>query len=653
MTPRYTRKTLPQALADTATWANPDLSGCSDEKRRRVDALTQVIKKYLRFECVTPLLKQLGLNHEQLLRALNRCTEVGADGRLVGWRALIKHLHINNYCRKKPVAHREYLSKGGYSGVLGVFWEQHPDLGDRFDQYLRTRRRDGGTPESQVTARQAHHYFLDLCREAKIGETEWPYSVESRGKCAIRNYVKAFNDAHYDGIVLAAYGEKAQAKSKTGTGRHSRVQARLPLDIVEIDEHKMHCIGSIGIPTPKGIRWVPIRRITILVAADRESEAILAYVVVFRREANANDLMALLGLLSRHWEPRKFSVPGLEYPAGAGFPSGLIPDMDRCGCAIIMLDNALIHLATPIIERARRMLGCALNFGPVRRFERRWLIESIFGRIEAAGIQRVASTTGSGPQDPSRQAPEKKAVAHHISAEAILDLVEVLFASFNAKAGRGNFAISPLDYLRSLVSAPESDFLLPTLPPRQPGDVDLDVLLEQGVIAGNRETGVRPYISYCGAKYTNEQLANRWDLLGRRVVKQVCRTNIQSFEAVLEGGMLLGTVRALGRWRRSPHSLEDRRLINAAMRAGDSMLAAAADPVAAWHKGLQHAALVGSGTASAPKTTAAASQLADTSSRQGVVVALGTPSPPLVPSRLSTAVAQKKLEVPERRRAIN
>ncbi len=109
---RYTRKTLPQALADTANWAKPELSGCSDEERRRIDALTQAIKKYLRFECVTPLLKQLGLNHEQLLRALNRCTEVGADGRPVGWCALIKHLHINGYRRKKPLVY------GGRPGFM-------------------------------------------------------------------------------------------------------------------------------------------------------------------------------------------------------------------------------------------------------------------------------------------------------------------------------------------------------------------------------------------------------------------------------------------------------------------------------------------------------------------------------------------------------
>ena len=64
MVVRYTRKTLPQALADTTNWAKPELSGCSDEERRRIDALTQAIKKYLRFECVRPLLKQLGLNHE-------------------------------------------------------------------------------------------------------------------------------------------------------------------------------------------------------------------------------------------------------------------------------------------------------------------------------------------------------------------------------------------------------------------------------------------------------------------------------------------------------------------------------------------------------------------------------------------------------------
>lgn len=654
MTVRYTRATLPAALADCSRWPEPDWSNCTDVERRRVNALARVIRSYLQGEQITSTLKKLGITHEQLLRALNRCVAIGADGTCLGWCALMKYLHVAPYRRTASVGHREYLSKSGYSGVLTAFWACHPELQARFDRFLRTGSRDRATPEAKVTAQQAHAYFMSLCREAQIGEADWPYSTESRGACAIRSYVRAFNDTYYDSIVLPVYGEKAQAKSHTGTGKHSRVGSRLPLDIIEIDEHKLHCIGSIGIETSKGMRWVAIRRLTILVAVDRESEAILAYVVIFRREANAHDLLKLLALLLRPWSPRKFAVPGLEYPAGAGFPRGVIPGFGRCGAAIVMIDNALIHLAGRVIESIPATFGSALNFGPVRRFERRGVIENIFGRLEAAGFQRVTSSTGTGPQDPSRQHPERKAVHAHVTANAILDLVEVQLAGFNVKPGQANFALDPLSYLRSVADPATSDFLLPMLPPKGPGDVDLDVMTVRGVIAGHRETGERPHITFCGAKYTNEQLSNRWDLLGRPVVKQINKDEICTFHAVLEGGASLGAVHALGRWSRTPHSLETRRLINAAVRAGRLRLAQDVDPVVAWNKHLKGVAIARGGSPSAPRTTDAASQLAAASCEQGsVTAAIDTASAPPDTSRLTMMVMRKKLEVPKRQRAIN
>ena len=74
---------------------------------------------------------------------------------------------------------------------------------------------------------------------------------------------------------------------------------------------------------------------------------------------------------------------------------------------MLLFDNALIHLARPVIDRIMEMTGCDINFGPKERFERRGMAECVFGSLSRHGFERVSSTTGSGPDDPLRRDPKE------------------------------------------------------------------------------------------------------------------------------------------------------------------------------------------------------------------------------------------------------
>ena len=647
--PWFTRKSLPAELSAHERWPLPDLSGFNADELKGFTALKDVLEAYLRNENVAELLRVNELKHHQVLRSLNRCVAYDASGRMFGWVALIKGIRTKAYERTAPIVTREAITRGGYAGALTRLFVEQPDMQQRLDAFLLTRRRDGATPESRITPTVAHGYFLDLCKSSGLPRTGWPFCVESLGRNAIYSYVKQFYDVHYEQVVLAQYGEKAQAKSKTGTGHQSRLIATLPYDIVELDEHKLHVLGTVGIPTPKGRIWVPIQRIIIILAADRHSQAALGYQAVVRREANTQDVLSAVAKTLRPWKMRDLALSELEYSEGSGFPSSAIEGVGHCGFAKLLIDNTLVHLSRPVLGRLSEMTGCAINYGPVRRFDRRWLIELIFQKLESAGFQRVISTTGSNSQDPVRNNAERKAAKHRITLEALLDLIEMVISHYNATCGAGNFSLSPLGQLGQIVDDAELGFLPPYLPPQLDHEPSLDTVVEMGRIGGNREKGVRPHVYLDSASYTNTELSSCWSLIGRSVRKHINEDNLQSFTLFLDDGSPIGDVRVTGKWTAaSAHSREARRLINAQIASGEIKFRHGQDPVAMWNAALKKAATKKAGSPNRPTTSDEANFLADEQIKGNELQEEDPPEQDVVPQQAlpASTVAKRRALTP-------
>jgi len=629
MSARFTRKTLPQELAACANWARVDLTGWPEEKSLRYTRLKELIQRYLGWKPMAEALTAYKITYEQLLRALNRCVALADDGKPYGWRALEPYCHTVEYSRRSPVRAMECITRGGYAGALGALFRQQPQVQELLDEYLLTGKRPESVPESRVRLHGAHRYFLTLCKGIPVLPNQWPFCTERLGAGAIAAYARSFWELHYDEIVEQQHGEKAKAKSKTGRGIRSRLRAMAPYDVVELDEHKAHFIGTIGIPTSKGMRWCPIRRVTIILAVDRVSGVVLGYTVIFRREANAHDVTLAIARAIGPTPLRTLSLGGLTYPEGGGFPSGCIPACERCGWGLLLVDNALAHFAHVILDRVRSTVGCAVNFGAVRRFERRPIAELVFNELSRAGFHRVPSTTGSNTQDSLRRGAEHAATKHRISMDAVLDLIELVIVDYNTKRGKANFGIGGLDYLRDVTA--DASFLPPRLPQPMPEDAPLHLTIERGRIAGSQEKGVRPYVALDEVGYTSPALANRWDLIGEPVLKHIDESNLQRFEAFLPEGTPLGTVEAMGRWGESPHSREARRQINALLRSGELVLERGENPVVAWLAALAKAAVDKNRNDHRPKVTEEASQLAEEVRQNAVDIPTveETPTPPI------------------------
>lgn len=564
----FTRRTAPRDRLDYGQWATASTSEYDPEEQRRFALLTSAIKDYIDGQPFDSSLQENGIFRQTLLRCFNRCITPDRNGRLFGWRGLLPGIRVRAPERRKPLIPSGRNKRGGLTGALTLFFKQHPDIAVGFEKYLLANAKRIHGHEARLREKSAHTKFVELCEKGGVQACEWPLCTRRQGRESIRKYVVRFLETRYDDIVGTQFGDRAKARSNTGTGYESRLVACRPFDIVEVDEHKCGFIGSIGIPTPEGTRWLPIERVTIILIVDRWLSLILGYKAVFRREANADDVLDALNSAIGNGAPRSH-CEGYEAESAIGLPSELGEPFTWCGFNQVLFDNALIHIATEVSERARDIIGCDFNFGPVRRFERRATVENIFGGLERLGFRRLQSTVGTSPQDPIRQKPEQAAMVTKLTAKQVLDLIESVISDHNCKQSKSNFGSNPLTRLeaawRDLDGA---GVIFPVLPPLAPGSAGLDVSVVMLTIRGSKEKGRRPYFTFEGEAYTGVEMARNWTLLEKQAIGHVRRNSIREIVILSPSGALIDTAKVMGRWRHTEHSRETRRHINALIQDG-------------------------------------------------------------------------------------
>lgn len=564
---RYTRKTAPKDWLQPQEWVDPDASQWDEDARKRYNILRQAISDYIAGNSVSTYLSDNNVSWETFLRAFNRCLARDNRGLQLGWEGLVPGLRIKSAIRTKELTQRGRDGKGGLAGALQYFLAAHPDIQRQLDQYLLENARRTLGSESRIRHKSAHAHFIKLCEQKKISPAEWPLSTGTKGRGGVRGYVDAFINARYDDIVSSHFGQKAAAKANTGTGLFTRLTASRIYDVVELDEHSAHFIGSVGIPTDDGVRWLEIGRLTIIAIADRKG-ATLAAKIICRREANSDDMLDVFDAAFGGAPPHQYSSPTYDALEGA-FPASLGEPFRSCAFNQLLVDSALAHIAEPLMGRAREMGGFDVNYGPVGRFERRPFVEGTFNAVERLGFHRVPSTTGTGPGDPRRQQPGKAAVAARIELEDLIDLCVAVLADTNTREGKANFGRSHLNFLRDLVADTDGfGMLFPVVPPRLAGTPALNVSIVPVTVRGDQKKGRRPYVYFQEETYVGVELAKAWTLVGTEVVAHVRRADIRTLELRTSTGAYIDTVTVTGRWRHSAHSLDVRRHINWLVRQG-------------------------------------------------------------------------------------
>lgn len=113
---------------DTSVWPTVDPNALSGAKRKTFEARHEAISLYATGQTLREIEKRTGINSRQIYGLLDRCLTQADDGRLVGFRGLLKHDRFGSYARTAKLP-AEYSASGkGLVGAFAFLLEQHPPL---------------------------------------------------------------------------------------------------------------------------------------------------------------------------------------------------------------------------------------------------------------------------------------------------------------------------------------------------------------------------------------------------------------------------------------------------------------------------------------------------------------------------------------------
>ncbi len=577
---RWTFRTLPAELANTEKWRRVDLEALAEEDRQRFINYYNAITSYLKSGRISAVARSVGLDRHEVIRQLNRCVATAPDGHLYGWTAVLRGKRIQQYSRKAALPQGNGFAPGGRTGAFSLLLDTYPTIRETLERLILKKGRSA-THEAKISAKSLHKSFLDLCGGAGIRADQYPFNSKSRGRRSVERFMEKVLLENPETGCLARHGQTARSHLNVGRGIPSVPYALDLYDVVGLDPHKLHCIGSVRVPGPRGLQRIAIQRIWIVPLLDEYSRAILGYSVGVRQECSATTIeQAIISAMSI-WKPRTPKVPDLRYLEGAGLPSGLFPGLAAKGWTALTIDNAATHYSNAVAERARRRIGCFINYGPVGHWEHRAALERIMKTLEVRGFQRLPSSTGSNASDPIKQNPARAAVEACIDWEELLDLVDIELSNYNVTQHETLGNRSPLSIFRDHWLVQQIDFLPRGLPPPTPLAPELGVAIETKSVRGRFEEGRRPYVEIDRVHYTSPILSGMFGLIGKHIRLHIREADMRTVVAYCVNGDPLGVLTAQGVWGQVSHSREMRKEINALRDSGQLSLSPGVNPIAA------------------------------------------------------------------------
>ena len=558
--PRMDRDSLPPDVTNLSCWPTVDLDLLDEKNAARVKKRIQAVSDYIEGQPVGIISKQAAIPRQEVYRLVTRCIQPHADGRIWGFRALLTACRISSYIRTATIDGARHSHQGGAAGALTMLFERFPAIQQAVDALFLKKVKDDLVQESRMPVKAIHKYFIDKCKEAGLTARHYPFNMNHRGRRALSSYLKRVFKSNLKQAVKARHGtDAARALASKEAGPDSIVTR--PFERVEFDGHRIDVMCTIDLPNPYGgTQRLVLERLWLLVIVDVKTRAILGYSLVLNSEYNAGDVLRCIKHALTPWTPMTLTIPGLKYTNGSGLPSGVHAECAGALWDELWFDNAKANLAEAVKSNLSRVVGCAINAGPVKTPTRRPFIERFFQTLEENGFHRLPSTTGNGPKDPRRKNPEDAALRWNISYQHLVELIDVLIARYNAEPHSGLGYRSPLEMLEYFIVNEGCEFR--SIPEQRRRDLALLHIRVWRCIRGDVTQGKCPYIEFEGVRYYNDVLRHSPDLIGTRLSLLVDPDDLRCITAYLENGSEFGVLTAHGLWGRTPHTLTVRKAIN-------------------------------------------------------------------------------------------
>ena len=436
------------------------------------------------------------------------------------------------------------------------------------DQIEKRQAQPYEVHEARISWRDLHTRVKKWLAAKGVGKNEYPFNMVCEG---YNSFIKLFGALAVGGgarAYAARGGRDAARRSRIGRGFVRLLPVLVNYQEVQLDfakEDAQTIIVVIDTPTGGEIEVV-CTRWWVGVLVEFKSEAILSLFISLEWNPTADCVLETieLGLVPA---PADESLKRLTVTSdGLVAPNQLIPELAFVGFSTLLVDNAWSMSATDVVENVIETVGCAFCFGEVRGWWAREAAEHVIQKLAQRGAQRLPSTMGAGPADTRRDEPAAQAVRYRVTIQELANITKATARWLNEKRTEGRDYNAPLKLLQLAVEDPSKGFIPARLPRARQADTRLLWHVEIRVVCGRRPGRLpmeRPYVRIARARCTNEVLADRWDLIGKKLKVYVSRRNCNVMRAiVLSDGEDLGLLVTPKRWRQAPCTWRDRRYIN-------------------------------------------------------------------------------------------
>jgi hypothetical protein len=555
------RTMIPVAYKDLTLWAGPEPTVLADEVQKAYAARRGAVEGYaagLAFDDIKTL---TGKGRSEVKRLIQRCLALGPDGQIVGFWALVPGWRIKGYTRTKVINHARGSGSGGCAGALTALFEQYPEVQSLVRDMYLGRRKNDVLPEARMTIREIHDEFKRQLRLLRFTDAQWPFNTKNCGYKSIAAYLDELRNAHSRATVAARSGAEAARRFSVGNGFAPLIPVLRPYSFAQLDYHKVDSASVIILKNDHGASFeVPLARWHFGLIVEELSGAVTGFAIVLALNPSGDDALEVI---------QNAVLPTTETDLDVQLAEGnsvvihqIIPELKHQCFAVLKVDNAWANAANSVVNNIIATIGCAVNFGPAYAWWRRPLIERIFGALTRRGLQRLPSTFGSGPSDTKVSDPQGAAASFRIELSELVRLFKRCIREHNHKDSEGLQYISPVKRLQLALATPASGLFPQPLPAAVQKHSPLMMHIEEVTVLGDRDKGVRPYFNLARHRHTNEQLANSFRLIDKKLIVYVDRMQANRvFAAVKETGEQLGQMKLYGPWANSCASWRERQNI--------------------------------------------------------------------------------------------
>ena len=514
-------KLCPQ-YKDFDNWPVIKSDSLDPKDRKAFNRNRDIVMLVLSGVAITHACKKYGLHRSFGTYLLNRClaSMPGETPPLTA--GLIPFNRVVNERRSIP------LSKASNTGSrlsVNKILSDNLEMKTRIDQALsdHVNKKKGA---EILTPAAFHRRFLDELENMNWPSTLYPLDRQRKGYFAITNYFHT------------RINQLRIVKQKKRPGFVARVTTKRVFEELQIDEQLEDAYTSIDLYLDDNLTPLRVSRISVALAIDAASDAILDYKVCLTQHPSHEDILWLIEKIRRKWQPMVLTTKGIKYLPGSMLPSALDDQVRHLQPGVIKLDNALAHHANRVANYVCNRWGATVNYGHPASPKDRNIVEYAFRRLNRL-THRMESTSGSSVVDPKRESKKNSKTPPVIKLHEFEQMLEVVITAHNIRGQARLGGASPLEIIKHQIDQFPLPLNFSAL------DREASAFLDERKVRvihlkNERRT---PFINFEGLRYTGAGLSNA-KLLDAKILVRFDIRDIRKLDAFDSNGKSLGEILA-------------------------------------------------------------------------------------------------------------